>query len=68
MTMNSALYVTQVEEPASPKKALKSEHAKHGKAAAHSEYQSLIENDTWDQVFLPQGRKSISSEWVLSET
>ncbi len=34
------------------------------KAAADSEYQSLIENKTWDLVELPSSRKPIGCKWV----
>ena len=40
---HTALYVTQVEKPAILNRAHESEHAKLWKAAADSEYQSLIE-------------------------
>ena len=35
------------------------------KEAAGSEYQSLMENDTWDLVELPKEREVISSKWVF---
>ena len=28
------------------------------------EYRSLMENDTWDLVPLPKGRKNVRCEWV----
>ena len=62
---HTALYVTQVEEPISLKKTLESDHAENWKAAADSEYQSLMENDTWDLAPLPPGRKAISCKWVF---
>ncbi len=42
---HTALFVTEVEQPATLKKALESDHAENWKAAADSEYQSLIENE-----------------------
>ena len=64
-TTHTALYVTQVEEPTSLKIALESEHAQKWKEAADSEYESLMENDTWELVPLPPGRKTISCKWVF---
>ena len=62
---HTALYVTQVEEPITLKKTLESDHAENWKAAADSEYQSLVENDMWELVPLPPGRKTISCKWVF---
>jgi hypothetical protein len=31
----------------------------------NEEYRSLMENDTWDLVPLPKGRKLIRHKWVL---
>jgi hypothetical protein len=45
--------------------ALSGSHAKEWKDAAESEYQSLLENDTWDLVELPKGREAIGSKWVF---
>ncbi|CAI7847004.1 unnamed protein product [Closterium sp. NIES-54] len=30
-----------------------------------AEYQSLLENGTWDQVVLPEGKKAVQCKWVL---
>ena len=57
---HTTLFVTEVEEPAMLKKALESDHAENWKGAADSEYQSLIENETWELVELPPGRKAIT--------
>jgi succinate dehydrogenase flavin-adding protein (antitoxin of CptAB toxin-antitoxin module) len=40
-------------------------HVKEWKDAAESEYQSLLENDTWDLAELPKGREGIESKWVF---
>ena len=45
--------------------ALTSDHAKEWKAAADSEYKSLIENETWELVELPSDRKPIGCKWVF---
>ena len=51
--------------PASVEEALSGDDSEGWKAAADSEYQSLIENKTWDLVELPSGRKTIGSKWVF---
>ncbi|CAB4027047.1 Hypothetical predicted protein [Paramuricea clavata] len=61
----AVLYVAEIEEPETLKDALDSEHATQWKAAADAEYQSLLENETWELVELPAGRKSISFKWVF---
>ncbi|CAB4021125.1 retrotransposon, Ty1-copia subclass [Paramuricea clavata] len=61
---HTALFVTEVEEPKTLKKALESDHAENWKTAADSEYQSLMETDTWELVELPPGRKAITCRWV----
>ena len=60
-----ACHVGQIEEPKSIEEALSSEFAKEWKVAADSEYESLIENQTWDLVELPDGRKPIGCKWVF---
>ena len=45
--------------------ALSGEHSDLLKQAADSEYDSLLENETWDLVPLPSRRKPIGSQWVL---
>ena len=50
---------------ASVEEALSCDDSEGWKAAADSEYQSLIENKTWDLVELPSGRKTIGSKWVF---
>ena len=62
---HTALFVTEVEEPTTLKKALESDHAENWKAAADSEYQSLLENETRELVELPRGRKAITCRWVF---
>ena len=38
---------------------------KEWKEATDSEYQSLLENETWDLVDLPENRKAIGCKWVF---
>ena len=60
-----AYHVSQVTEPTSRDEALTSNHAKEWKEAGDSEYRSLIENETWELVELPSGRKPIGCKWVF---
>ena len=60
-----AYNVCQITEPKTMEEALTSEYSKEWKAAADSEYKSLIENETWDLVELPDGEKPIGCKWVF---
>ena len=60
-----AYSVQEISEPGTIDEALSSPHAKEWKLATDSEYQSLIENDTWDLVELPEGRTAIGCKWVF---
>ena len=61
----AALHVAEIDEPETLKDALDSEYAAQWKAAADVEYQSLLENETWELVELPAERKPISYKWVF---
>ena len=52
-----------VDEPSSLQEALNSKHSAQWKTAADSEYQSLIENKTWELVKLPVNRKAVGCKW-----
>ena len=54
-----------IEEPATIEEAFNSEYSKEWKEATDSEYQSLLENETWDLVDLPENRKAIDCKWVF---
>ena len=49
----------QSEEPQNLSEALESELSVQWREAADSEYRSLMQNDTWELVGLPAGRKPI---------
>ena len=55
----------QILEPKTIEEALAGKHAKEWKAAADSEYESLVENETWELVELPQDREAIGCKWVF---
>ena len=54
-----------VTEPITLKEAMVSPNAKEWQEAADLEYESLLENERWDLVDLPRGRKSVGSRWVF---
>ena len=55
----------QITEPQTMEEALSDELSDEWKQAADSEYHSLMENETWELVPLPKGRKPIGSRWVF---
>ena len=57
--------VSQIAEPNTSEEALASEYSKEWKEAADSEYKSLMENDTWERVELPENREAIGCKWVF---
>ncbi|CAI7814850.1 unnamed protein product, partial [Closterium sp. NIES-53] len=52
-------------EPATVEEALSGPQKEEWKAAMDAEFNSLIENGTWELVELPEGRRPISSKWVF---
>ena len=55
----------EIIEPKTLEEALASDHAEEWKTAIDSEYESLIENETWELVELPSERKAIGCKWVF---
>ncbi|CAI5964029.1 unnamed protein product [Closterium sp. NIES-65] len=53
------------EEPASMEEALAGPDREKWLASRDAEYQSLLENGTWDLVVLPEGKKAVQCKWVL---
>ena len=60
-----ACIMQEIPEPVSFDEALKSPHAKDWKLATDAEYQSLVDNDTWDLVEPPEGRAVVGCKWVF---
>ena len=56
------LGATNEEEPKSIEEALKN---KIWKEAADCEYQSLMDNETWELVNLPSGQKPVGCKWIF---
>jgi len=52
-------------EPRSLHEALNGPNASMWKNAADNEYQSLLNNDTWELIDLPPGKNVIVCKWVL---
>ena len=63
--VSMAIGDNHTEEPNTLEEALASQHSREWKEAADSEYQSLIDNDTWDLVELPANRTAIGCKWVF---
>jgi len=57
--------ICQIIEPATIEEALSSDYADNWKEAADSEYESLMNNDTWKLVELPRGGTAIGCKWVF---
>ncbi|CAI7908490.1 unnamed protein product, partial [Closterium sp. NIES-54] len=53
------------EEPASMEEALAGPDREKLLVSRDAEYQSLLENGTWDLVVLPEGKKAVQCKWVL---
>ncbi|CAI7817731.1 unnamed protein product [Closterium sp. NIES-54] len=53
------------EEPASMEEALDGPDREKWLVSRDAEYQSLLENGTWDLVVLPEGKKAVQCKWVL---
>ncbi|CAI7851077.1 unnamed protein product [Closterium sp. NIES-53] len=53
------------EEPASVEEALAGPDREKWLVSRDAEYQSLLENGTWDLVVLPEGKKAVQCKWVL---
>ena len=60
-----AYRVSEVPQPKTMDEALSSQHAEEWKEASRSEYQSLMDNNTWDLVELPEGKEAIGCKWVF---
>lgn len=52
-------------EPRTFQEAMESPNAQKWWDASQAEYNSLIENETWELVPLPEGRKKVSCKWVF---
>ena len=65
VTPHVALRASQIIEPRSLKEAMSGNLAEEWQKAANMEYQSLIDNETWELVELPPGRTAVGSKWVF---
>ena len=52
-------------EPRTYKLAMDGEHSDCWREATTQEYNTLVENGTWEIVDLPEGEKAIGSGWVF---
>ena len=60
-----ACHAGQIEEPKTIEEALSSGNAKEWKTAADAEFESLMENETWELVEPPRDKNIIGSKWVF---
>ena len=60
-----ACHVAFQAKPSTIEEAIAGKNSEEWIEAADSEYQSLIENDTWELVDLLEDRKAIGSKWVF---
>lgn len=63
----SCMLVDTHPDPESYQEAMKRPDADEWKMAIQAEYDSLIENNTWELADLPPGRKALTSKWVLKK-
>lgn len=61
---NYCAFVADTEEPQGYHEAVNSNHKAQWKNAMDEEYNSLVDNDTWTLVDLPQEKSAISNKWV----
>ena len=57
--------ISDIDEPKSVEEAMNGEHSVQWREAMDSGYASLLENDTWELVPLPEGTNIVGSRWVL---
>lgn len=62
-----ALSAGAVFEPFTVSEAMQSDEHVAWKRAMDSEYESLIENNTWELTDLPPDRKAINNKWVFKQ-
>ena len=62
---HQACLASNITEPDTFKQAMESSLADEWYSAASQEYDSLLENETWDLVELPQGKATIGCRWVF---
>ncbi len=53
------------DEPFSLKETMASPYWKNFEKAMYAEFQSLIENDTWEYKNAPSGRAILTGRWVF---
>ena len=63
--MTECLDQDQIGEPSNIEQALTSNLAEEWKRAADVEYQSLVDNETWELVELPCNQRPIGCKWVF---
>ena len=62
---HASIAVTDAEEPKCIGDAFSGKNARQWKQATDSEYESLLKNNTWDLVELPEGKNVVGCKWVF---
>lgn len=62
---NNFMCVQQISDPLTVEEALSGTDSEHWKAAMDEEYQSLLENKTWEMTTLPENKRPIPCKWVF---
>ncbi|KJA25415.1 hypothetical protein HYPSUDRAFT_199931 [Hypholoma sublateritium FD-334 SS-4] len=57
--------VSTTSDPYNFKQAMQADDSEHWKEATLAEYNTLLQNGTWELVDLPPGQKAIGSSWVF---
>lgn len=65
LVQQALLAAQDIGEPATFKQAMSSHESAEWLKAANEEYQSILENKTWELVDLPAGRKALTGKWVF---
>ena len=61
----ASIAVADNDEPRNVREAFTGQNAKQWKGATDAEFQSLLKNQTWDLVDLPEDKKVIGCKWVF---
>ena len=62
---STADITADINKPINIDEAFSGEHSKEWKQATDSEFKSLIENDTWELVPMPEGKNIVGNKWVF---
>lgn len=67
LNLLNASFAFCTQTPMTPKEALESDESNQWLEAMQSELKSLVDNNTWEVVELPNDRKAIKNKWVFAK-